>query len=73
MFNFRIGKVDVTFPVEQTNQLLLKDVKEKIKDGVYSIGELVVPQSFEKLIIKDGEIEVKTITVEGLTFCILLL
>ena len=38
-----------TFPVEQTNQQVLKQLKEKITMEVYKVGDLIVPQEFQKV------------------------
>ena len=45
-----------TFPVEQTNQQVLKELKEKITMGVYKLGDLIVPQEFQKVFVKGGNI-----------------
>ena len=45
-----------TFPVEQTNQQVLKQLKEKITMGVYKVGDLIEPQDFQKVSVKGGKI-----------------
>ena len=44
------------FPVEQTNQQVLKQLKEKITMGVYKVGDLIEPQDFQKVSVKGGKI-----------------
>ena len=48
-----------TFPVEQTNQQILKQLKEKITMGVYQVDDLIVPQEFQKVSVKAGNIVTK--------------
>ena len=45
-----------TFPVEQTNQQVLKQLKEKITMGLYKVGDLIVSQEFQKVSVKGGKI-----------------
>lgn len=52
-------------PVEETNSEVIKRLKQKINDGTYSIGKLIVPQTFEKLRIINGKVEETTTTVQG--------
>ena len=63
--NFRVANTNVTFPVEVTNKAVKEKLNEKIKSGVYSIGEKIVPQVFECMKLKDGKIQVEQITVCG--------
>ena len=50
---------------EETNKDVIKQLKDKIKDGIYSIGEKVVPQVFKKLSLVNDEIKVEEITIQG--------
>ena len=45
-------------PCEPTNDEVMKQLKDKIKAGVYKMGEEIVAQTFQKLQIKDGEGEI---------------
>ena len=50
---------------EESNEKLIKRLKDKINDGIYSIGEQVVPQVFRKLSMVNGEINIEEITIQG--------
>ena len=53
-------------PCEPTNDEVLKQLKEKIKAGLYTMGEAIVPQKFQNLSInKDGEAEIVDVVVSG--------
>ena len=53
-------------PCEPTNDEVLKQLKEKIKAGLYTMGEVIVRQKFQKLSInKDGEAEIFDVVVSG--------
>ena len=44
-------------PCEPTNDEVLEQLKEKNKAGLYTMGEVIVPQKFQKLSInKDLEL-----------------
>ena len=56
----------VSIPTEMTNKKLKVELKKLIDNGKYSIGELITPQKYEKLIIKeDGTTEVEEIEIKG--------
>ena len=56
----------ISMPYERTNDEVLKQLKEKIKAGLYTMGEVIVPQKFQKLSInKDGEAEIVDVVVSG--------
>ena len=52
-------------PIEETNNEVQRKLKSKIIDGVYNVGELIVPQTFWKVSIKDGKLNKEEITVQG--------
>ena len=53
------------FPVEQTNQQVLKQLKEKITMGVYKVGDLIVPQEFQKVSVEGGKIVTEKNFISG--------
>ena len=61
----RVGKTKVSFPTDVTNKQVNKNLNEKIRTGIYSIGEQIVPQVFECLKMKNGEVQIEKITVCG--------
>ena len=59
------GTKDISIPTEVTNENIKKKLKEKIKHGSYLIGNLIVPQSFERVILRDNTIIVDEVVVHG--------
>ena len=59
------GTKDISIPTEVTNENINKKLKEKIKHGSYLIGNLIVPQSFERVILRDNTIIVDEVVVHG--------
>ena len=59
------GCHDVSVPVEPTNEGILSQLKEKILDGTYNIGQLIVPQSYEKIVLINDKLVQETTTTEG--------
>ena len=51
--------------MEPTNDEVNTSLKEKIENGEYHLGDLIVPQTFEKLSIKNGKIKREDIKIEG--------
>ena len=45
-----------TFLVEQTNQQVLKQLKEKITMGVYKVSDLIVTHKFQEVSVKGRKI-----------------
>ena len=67
-FFFRLnvpGTKDISIPTEATNENIKKKLKEKIKHGSYLIGNLIVPQSLEGVILRDNRIIVEEVVVHG--------
>ena len=52
-------------PVEDTNDKIVKKLKEKIMEGAYVIGEQVVPQVFQKLSLRNGDVITEEVTIRG--------
>ena len=50
----------------ETNDELKKTLRLKIQNGYYTVGEIIVPKEYEKLVIdKDGNVKRETFIVEG--------
>ena len=56
---------DISLPIEGSNRGVQENLKQQITDGVYSIGELIVPQSYEKTSLVNNEIVREEIKLEG--------
>ena len=56
---------NISFPIEKTNKEVQKQLMEKIKKGIYHTGNLLVPQKYEKVILKNGQLLNEEIQVSG--------
>ena len=56
---------DVSIPIEETNGEVNKKLKEEIRKGNVNIGELVVPQTFNKISLVDNELKTEEVSIEG--------
>lgn len=61
MPNFR----DISLPVEATNEELTQTLKQKIINNEYKLGDLIVPQQFERVVLRNGQIYNETVEVAG--------
>ena len=56
---------EISIPIEETNGDVINQLKSKIEIGEYTLGELIVPQSFEKISFKDGQLVKEEVVVQG--------
>ena len=56
------GTKDTSIP---TDENIKKKLNEKIKHGSYLTGNLIVPQSFKRVILRDNTIVVDEVVVHG--------
>ena len=56
---------DITLPIDESNEEVKKKLKQDIIDGKINIGELIVPQSYTKVTMVNGEIKTEEISIEG--------
>ena len=56
---------NISFPKEEKNKEVQKQLMEKIKKGLYQTGNLIVPQKYEKVILKNGQLLTEEIQVSG--------
>ena len=59
------GCHDVTLPVDESNEEVTERLREKIKNGEYTIGELIVPQKFIKTTLCGNRIEKEEVEISG--------
>ena len=59
------GTKNISIPIEVTNENIKKKLKEKIKHGSDFIGNLIVSQSFERVILNDNAIIVDVVVVHS--------
>ena len=52
-------------PVDVTNEKVKENLSKLIKDGKFHMGELIVPQTFEKTIMKNGKIQKEIVEIKG--------
>ena len=68
LVNYRLnipGCHDVSVPVEPTNEQIVSQLKEKIVDGTYNIGQLIVPRSYENNVLINDKLVKEITTTEG--------
>ena len=51
--------------MEETNEEVQKQLMEKIKKGIYHTGNLILPQKYEKVILKNDQLLNEEIQVSG--------
>ena len=69
-FNIPDCKI-ISLSVEKTNSEVMELLHKKIKNGEYSFGETIVPQTFTKTFVKDGKIKRDEISVSGRKFSLI--
>ena len=53
----------MSISVEETNYEVMRQLKQKIALRTYKVGNLIVPQVFEKEAIRDGRIVYEKVTI----------
>ena len=56
---------DIAVPSRPSTKKVNEKLKEKIKDGTYKIGDLIVPQKFEKISLREETLIKEEILVSG--------
>ena len=51
--------------MDETNANLNKTLKLEIEEGRIKIGELIVPQRYDKVVISNGQVSTEKVEVEG--------
>ena len=51
--------------MDETNESLNKKLKLEIEEGRIEIGELIVPQSYDKVVISNGQGSTEKVEIEG--------
>ena len=59
------GCCDVTVPVDESKEEVTERLREKIKNGEYTLGELIVPQKFIKTTLCGNRIENEEVEISG--------
>ena len=55
-----------SIPVDERNDEVMRQLKQKIALGTYKVGNLIIPQVFEKVAIRDGRIAYEKVTIVGM-------
>ena len=64
--NRKIDGINVSIPTDVTNTQVKEYLAKLIDEGVYTIGDLIVPQKFEKLVLNaDLTTEIKEFEIAG--------
>ena len=56
----------ISLPIEPSNEHVNATLKSKIENGDYHIGNLIVPQIFQKIVMHNGEIKMVDVEVCGI-------
>ena len=56
---------DITIPIEASNIKVRANLKEQIQSGKYNLGLPIVPQTFDRISVKDNKIVTQDIVTEG--------
>ena len=67
-YDFRLDLAnlkDISIPTEIPTAELTKKIKQQIDHSTYKIGGLIVPQTFQKISIKNGQLAKEEIQVQG--------
>ena len=55
----------MSLPTEATNLDVQQNLYKKIENGEYKIGQLIVPQEFQKLTIKNDKVLTEKVVITG--------
>ncbi|XP_065639884.1 uncharacterized protein LOC124815982 isoform X2 [Hydra vulgaris] len=61
----RLTDLNVSFPQEETNAQVAAKLNLLVSENKYSLGELIAPQTFSKLFVRNNEIENETFSIDG--------
>ena len=61
----RLQGGEIAVPTIETTAEIKDKLQKKLEEGVYTVGEQIVPRTYEKLIFKDGNIVKEQFIVEG--------
>ena len=56
---------EISLPVDKPNKEVIQLLKSKINQGIYCLGQLIVPQKFEKTLLQNGKIITKEVSILG--------
>ena len=59
------GCRSVSLPTEATNLDVQQNLYKRIENGEYKIGQLIVPQEFQKLTIKNDKVLTEKVVITG--------
>ena len=51
--------------MDETNESLNKKLKLEIEEGRIEIGELIVPNSYNKIVISNGQVSTEKVEIKG--------
>ena len=51
--------------MDDTNEILNKKLKLEIEEGRIEIGEYIVPQSYDKVLISNRQVSTEKVEIEG--------
>ncbi|XP_065666302.1 uncharacterized protein LOC136087455 isoform X1 [Hydra vulgaris] len=61
----RLTDLSVSFPQVETNAQVAAKLNLLVSENKYSLGELIAPPSFSKLVVRNNEIQTETFSIDG--------
>ena len=55
----------VSIPTEETNEEMKENLRKKIKDGTYNMGDMIVPQKYQRAVLNGEKFENEIIQISG--------
>ena len=55
----------VSIPTEETNEEMKENLRKKIEDGTYNIGDMIVPQKYQRAVLNGDKIEKEIVEISG--------
>ena len=70
-FRFTLSECkEISLPVDKSNKEVIQLLKSKIDQGIFSLGQLIVPQKFEKTLLGNGKIITEEVSILGRKFAL---
>ena len=55
----------ISLPTEESTEEINKQLNEKIEQGIYKLGELIIPQVYEKVTLQNNKLTTQEIEIRG--------
>ena len=55
----------VSIPTEETNEEMKENLRKKIEDGTYNIGDMIVSPKYQRRVLNGDKIEKEIVEISG--------